>query len=57
MYFQDYGCVKPNRKYLTEYNKMVFKYLAENYDDEWIGIIREDLFGFNEWRENYKNKN
>lgn len=56
IYFHDYGCVTPNKECLTEYNKMVFKYLVENYDDKWAGLIRNDLFGFNEWKEEYKTK-
>jgi len=39
-----------NSKCLIEYNKMVFNYLVKNYDEKWINIIREYLYGFKEWR-------
>lgn len=50
IYFYVYGCVTPNIKCLTEYNKMVFDHLVKNYDDKWISHIRTDLYGFKEWK-------
>ena len=48
--YSNFGCVAPNYKCVTEYNKQIFDYLTETYGKKWMKEIDKYIIGFAEWK-------
>ena len=52
VYYEDFGCVAPEYKFVNAYNRVVFKLLDEKFGKKWRSEIRKDVIGFKEYRKN-----
>ncbi len=44
----DFGCTPPDRKCVTDYNKVVFNYLDKAYGTKWRKRVRKDVIGYSD---------
>jgi len=46
--YYDFGCTPPDRKCVTDYNKVVFNYLDKAYGAKWRKKVRKDVIGYSD---------
>ncbi len=54
VFFYDFGCISPDRKFVIAYNHIVFNYLTKTYGIKWLKRIRKDVVGLKEFRRSTK---
>ncbi|MDP3150097.1 MAG: carboxypeptidase-like regulatory domain-containing protein [Ignavibacteria bacterium] len=43
--YYDFGCTPPAYECISQYNKIIFEYLNNKYQNEWLRFVRKDVIG------------
>lgn len=51
VHFHDFGCTPPPLEDYKEYNLLAFGFLKEKYGDAWEKEIRQNILGWDVWKQ------